>query len=420
MEGWNYNRTIRLGGFLLIIFLVIYIPALLNWKYGKAVNTQIIRMGTIEDSVNLDGYIIRQEEVLKSPFEGKCITEVGEGEKVSSNYRIATILKDSAQKLYEDLKQKDLEILKAQKGKSANREVFSEDIEKLDEEIAQKLKLVISESNRNSMIKVRKLREDIDETIQRKATIFGSASISDAYINSLKKDKQILNEQIKSSTKEIFSITPGIVSYSVDGYENVLKPEKIKEMTPKFLNSIESRDSRVNINNFSVEVQKPFVKVIKDIECYIVVAVDPQIAKKFGVDDGIKVRINDINKVIDGIVDYKSSEEEGKYIVSVKIDKYISDIVGLRKINIDLIKTAYSGLKIPVASLKDFDRENMKAKIALAKGNYASIRTVKVVGSNDEFAIIDNLDGASDDGVGLYNSFVINPKNVQEGQMINR
>jgi len=46
----------------------------------------------------------------------------------------------------------------------------------------------------------------------------------------------------------------------------------------------------------------------------------------------------------------------------------------------------------------------------------ATIRKVHIVGMNDDAVIIDIFEGESSM---LYNTYVLNPKNIQEGQIIN-
>lgn len=420
MELENKKKTIKIGGLLTLVFLIIYVPAFLYWVYGDSIDTGIIRNGTIEDAINTDGYLVRDEEVLKSPLAGRCITEVEEGDKVPSNFKVATILKESSQSLYEDLKQNDLKILSAQKKKDANMEVFSGDIEKIDNEIKLKMKLLIEENNRNSLVKAKDLKDEINELVQKKASIFGNSSISDAYIESLKKQKTTLQEKIKANTREIITKYPGIVSYEVDGHETELRPEAIKEITPTYINNLHVKTTQRYGNNFLVEAEKPFAKVIKDFEGFLIIVIDTQKARHYSIDDNIFIRINDINKVINGVVYYKSIEENGKMILAVKIDKAVSETAGLRKVDIDLIKTSIAGLKIPLSSLRDINLKTMTAKIVLVKGNAATLCDVKIVGKNDDSAIIENIGaGKYKSGVGLYNIYVQNPGNIQEGQMIN-
>jgi len=75
-----------------------------------------------------DAYIVRDETVINSPSDGISIRNVEEGEKVG----VGQIFGE-----------------KAKREKTKNDNFFSEDIKKLDQEIQEKLVLVIKKSNKN-------------------------------------------------------------------------------------------------------------------------------------------------------------------------------------------------------------------------------------------------------------------------------
>mgnify|MGYP000876617212 CR=1 FL=1 len=421
MNKGKRKRKSKLGTFLLLIFLLLYVPSLFNWVYGRSINTAVIRMGMLEESVNTDGYIIRNEETLKSQFEGKYIPEVAEGDKVPANFRVATVLRKTSVELLDALKELDMKIIDEQNKKSENGEFFSEDIAKLDEKIEEKVRLIINQSNMNSLSAVGTVKDEIDELIKKKASVMGGLNTSDAYINQLIKEKRRIQEQINSNTKDIISESPGIISFTVDGYEEVLSPKAIEELTPDILEKIKPADADGGVRDNDVQVGRPFAKIIKGNEYYVVAALDAKEAESFNQNDVIDLRISDIGKVIRRCqVTYKSEKKEGKQIIAVKADKYLNETAGLRKVNVDLIKSSHEGLKVPLKSLKDVDFKEMKAKIVLIKANCASIRPVKILGRNDEFAIISSLDGEYEDSVSLYDSYAVNPNNIEEGQIIDQ
>lgn len=420
MEETNKRKRFKIGSSMILMFMLIYIPSLIHWVYGKTISTDIIRMGTIEESINADAYLVRQEDILKSPFEGKCIANADEGEKVPVGYMVATILRDSSVKLLEALKDKDQEILKAQQEKSDNQDFFSEDMAKIDDKIAEKIRLVISDSNANRLENMTEYKQSINSLIQKKASIFGGKSSSDTHINSLRNEKEKIQAQIQANTREIITSTSGIISYFIDGYEGVLTPASIKNLTPKTLEGIKPDKPSQTLNNERVEVNKPFAKVIRNTESYMVLSLDSQKAQLYGVDDSINIRINDIAKIVNGTVDYKSEPMDGKYIIKIKIDKGISETTHLRKINVDLIRSSYTGLKVPLKSLINPDFENKTAKVVISKANCAKIIDVRILGRDNDYAVIKDLKPSNDKGISLYDIFVLNPENIQEGQLINQ
>ncbi|CDG35488.1 MAG TPA: HlyD family efflux transporter periplasmic adaptor subunit [Acetivibrio thermocellus] len=413
------NGKVKLGGLLIALFLLLYIPSFIFWIYGKNIHTDIIRMGELEDYVTTDAYIVRDETVINSPSDGISIRNVEEGEKVGVGDTIATVLNKSSEKLLEDLKTLDLRIIEAKREKTKNDNFFSEDIKKLDQEIQEKLVLVIKKSNKNSISEVKQIKNEIDELIKKKATILGDLSYTDANIKALENEKRILQDSINANKRNIVSNLSGIVSYVIDGYEEILNPEKIPEITPEMLGMIKVVENRKKTDDLSTQYNKPFVKVIGGIDYYIVFVLDREKADDFKVDNYLRVRINDIGRVVDGTIAYKSNEMDGKFVIAVRTDKALSDTAGLRVINVDLIKSRYEGLIVPVKSLVNIDMNTMRAEIALVKARRATFVPVKIVGKNDNFAVIDNVEDYKDGGVSLYSSYIINPKNIEEGQVIN-
>ncbi|RCX16818.1 putative membrane fusion protein [Anaerobacterium chartisolvens] len=409
---------IKIGSFLIIMFLLVYVPSLMHWVYGREINTDVIKIGTLEESVNSEAFFIRDEDVLKSSSDGICIPEAEEGNKIPANFSVATVVGESSENLLTALKQKDIEIIKAQQEKNKNKKIFSSDIIKIEGEIDTKIREMVKVSRSNNIPESDEIRLQINSLIQKKAAINGDTGSADAHMNSLKQQKNALQAEIRAGTKVIRSKSPGIISYVVDGYEEILTRDFIKELTPGFLEGIKTQYSVNNINGKRLEAGKPFAKIIKDIEFYMAAAVTPDEAAIFKQGDTVSVRMNEINKTVKGKIEYISANKEGKRIIAVKVSEGMSETAALRKTNIDIISRYYEGYKVPLSSLRDADYSSMTASIVLVKASCAVIRPVKIVGRNDDFAVITNIEEKSKSNMGLYDVYVCRPGNIQEGQAI--
>ncbi|TYQ15778.1 UNVERIFIED_CONTAM: putative membrane fusion protein [Acetivibrio alkalicellulosi] len=412
-------KRLRLGTVLVGLFLILYIPSFVLWIYGDGVNTDIIRMGEIERSENVDAFIVRSEVVMSSPMDGKCIKDINEGERISANSRIATILNTSSEKLLDDLRMLDLKIITAQREESKTRDFFSADVRKLDKEIEDRLMVLIDYTNQNKLTEIRKVKDEIDGIIHKQASIIGGLSRPTSHINALISERNVLQDRINQNTRDVFSKYPGTVSYFVDGYEQMLTPQIIEQLTLNDLNSIKIEKKQKEIDDLNVKENEPFTKVINGINYYIVFTLNYSMSHNYQIGDRVNIRINDVNRVVDGIITHKSDEDKGKAIISVMVDKALSETAGLRKINIDLIKSRHSGFIVPLKSLVNVDTVNMKAEIALVRANRARFTPVKITGMDKDFAVITNEDISFGSGIRLYSSYIINPKNIEEGQIIN-
>ncbi len=411
------KQGFKIGTLIVLVFLLIYLPSLLFIMYNDGIDTDILRIGRIEDVVNVDGVFVRNEQVITAPDSGNCIMDAIDGAKVPAYSKIATVVKNVPISTYEELKKKELEIEKAEAARDKNINVFSSDIQKLDNEIISQVKLLSKQTDRGSLVNSYSTINTIDSISYRKSDIFGSNSKSAAYITQLKNEKAKLQSQLNSNISEIKTNYAGLVSYAIDGYESLLTPNYITNATVSDLEKIEARNTNRDYQITQAKKGQPIAKIIKDLENYIMCAIDEKLANQLMVDDRVSLRINDNGINFKASVVYSSNVMDGKRVVAFKYDTKLDETVGLRKANIDLVKSSYEGMKVPYSSLKNIDMENKTAEIVLVKNSVAVTRQVSIIGANSEAVIIDSIPG--ENTIALYNTYVLNPKNVQEGQRIN-
>lgn len=416
MKGVFKKQSVKIGTLILVVFLLIYLPSLLYLMYNNGVDTDMLKIGKIEEIQNIDGVFVRNEEIINSPDTGNCVMDAVEGEKVPAFYRIASVIKNVPVSTYDELKKKELEISRAQNAQKENVTTFSGDIRKLDNEIIEKVKNLSEQSSRGSLVDCFDTITKIDNIVYRKSDIFGDNSKSTAYINKLKNEKATIESKLNNNIKEIRTKASGLISFAIDGYETKLTPEFIRNATPKDLDKITTKETNRDFNVIDAQKGKPIAKLVKELESYLVAAVDEKACKALMLDKNVQIRINDTGFSIDSVIVYSSNVIDGKRIIAFKFDEGLNETVGLRRINADLILSSSSGLKVPHSSLQNIDKKNKTAEIVLVKGMIATIKKVHIVGMNDDAVIIENIKG--ENSIKLYNTYILNPKNIQEGQII--
>lgn len=414
------RRKILFRNIFLVLFLILYIPSLVSWIYGNDVSTEFIREGEIESSINTNAYIVRDEIVITSPAEGKCIREKSEGERVSVNSRIATIVDNASLELLKDLRNLDLKIIEAKRKESEKSNLFSGDLTKIEKMIDERLIDLVDCINKNNFFQISGIKEEVDELILKQATIIGGYGENSSHIQSLEAERHVLQSEIMNNTVDIISKYTGTVSYVVDGYENMMTKDVIEKLTAKDLESIKVNERPKNHEDLAVYSGAPVLKIIKGIDYHIVFALDKKEAVNFKTGDKVEIRINDIDKIVDGTVSYVSEETDGECVVSVNVDRSLKDTISLRKINIDLIKERHSGFIVPLESLININEKDMTAEIVIVRAYRARFVPVVIKGRDERFAVIENVEGETSTGwkVQRYVPYVLNPKNIEEGQMI--
>ncbi len=417
MKGVFKKQSVKIGTLILIVFLLIYLPSLLYLVNSNGVKTDLLKIGTIEELQNIDGVFVRNEEVINSPDTGNCVMDAAEGEKVPAHYRIASVVKNVPVSIYEDLKKKELEIARAQEAQQENVSKFSGDINKMDNEIINKVKDLAQQSVRGSLIESNDTITKINSIVYKKSDIFGDSSKSAAYINKLKSEKATIESKLNKNIMEIKTSSAGLISFAVDGYESMLTPDSIRNATPKTLDKIITKETNRDFNIIDAKKGKPIAKLVKDLESYFMAAVDENESSNFTLDRSVTIRINDTGYSMDSKIIYSSDVIEGKRIIAFRFDTGLNETVGLRRINADIVLSSSSGLKVPHSCLMNIDNKNKTAEIFLVDGMSAKKVKVRIIGMNRDAVIIDEFDGQT--SVLLYKKYILNPINIQEGQVIN-
>jgi len=195
----NKKKKIKKVKMIVVIFLVIYIPLLLNWIYGVNIQVAIINNGIIEKSINTECFIIRDEEVIPSPFNGRYIPYIREGDRAAADCKISYVIKESSVNLLKELQEKDANIIKEQNRKTISMELFSEDLKKIDLDIYMKIDRVIEDVNSNNFLNVNRYKNEINRLIEKKAEVIGGIITPDSYIKELRQEKQRILDNINAN-----------------------------------------------------------------------------------------------------------------------------------------------------------------------------------------------------------------------------
>lgn len=419
-------KRLTFGSLFILLFMLLYIPSLLNWLSGRTISSDILRNGTIEESISASGLIVRDEETVKaSPFDGRVIEVIGEGEKTPFNTCIATILNKQSDSLLSEIETVNAKIVKAQMEKAEKADFFSEDLVKLDGEIGLRVQDLITASNSRSFEDMGKYRREIELIVEKKAEIIGENS-TDTYVNTLKQQRETLQKKLNGNTVQVVSNSSGIVSYVIDGLEKILTPEKRKTLTPERFDEISAGFARKKETDSMAHAGKPLAKVIKGTDIYIVAALKTADLKNCKTGDRINLRVNGENLDNNAAIDFISNPVNGRSIVSIRTSRGEDMLSAVREVDIELVSKTEEGLKVPLNCLRNFSPDGKKADIMLIKDNVAALRKVELICRDKEYAIIKTPEEEMKKAVGkrktvnLYDTYIINPDKVTEGDIVQK
>lgn len=385
MEKTNKNKKtrkinmkkVRIAYVIGLIILIYFVYAIIQ-LIKQPTNVFVIEKGSLSEEENAIGYVIRKETVVQGDnYKNGMIQIKTEGERVAKGDSIFRYYSNNEETLVKKIQELDIKI---QDAMSNQTDIFSSDMKVLDSQIEDRL---VEVAKSKDIQKIAEYKKDITTRITKKAKIAGDLSPSGSYIKKLIEERTGYENTLNSGSEYINAPESGIVSYRVDGLENVLTPESFSTINKKFLDELKLKTGEI------VSTSEESGKIIDNFEAYIATSLESKKAKEANVGDSIKLRLSN-SEEITAKIEYIIDEGESKLLI-FKITNGLDLLANYRKITFDIIWWNYSGLKVPNDAL--IPKEVNGKQIYFVTRNrmgYTDEIEAKVLKQNGSYSIISN------------------------------
>lgn len=352
--------------------------------------TVTVENGVIEEVVSSKAVIIKDEVIYKSETQGAISLLKKEGEKVGKGVQIGKINKSENSSYSKELDEIEMQIELIKKT-SDSKEVFNKDKEKIQSNIE-----IIIDELQNSIIKENYkdasiYKNTLLESIDKHQLVTGQKSLVSQSLDSLMKKRDNIIKNLEKSEIINYSSKAGIVSYELDGLEEVFSVNKINEYELSDFRIIDSNKIDL-LEKKEVKYGEPVFKIIDNFAWYVMTEVDGKDADKLKEGKTIFVRINDNDKkIIARIV--KLIKEKDKCLIILKFTDYLHEHYKERYIDLHIIKNTYDGLIVPNKSI--IEKEGIKGVYIKDISGIVKFRPVKILTSDGENTIVSEGEGNS-------------------------
>ena len=427
------RRRRRLLSLLGFVLLLIYIPAIWKWVFSVNHEISVIRTATIEMKTPIEGILVRKELLLKSPGTGVLFPVIQNGERVGKGNEIASYIQSSMREVVESYRQSEIDILKRvvagyDNSVGADRDSWESAIEK---QIARLTEI----SNAGDLSNAEDIRLSIDRVLEARARSYlESKLVTDSFKNE-KAELERLRSNVEKSVISVYSPESGVVLYKCDGFEEVYSYENRYSITTEDIEKVLSENNSLEKTFTPAEINalenKPFGKLISNGEAWITFSVPEKIAKDITVlyekaklenrEMSFDVEIEGIQERIPVTIERIGEKSEGVQLITARMSKMIEKTMDYRGVKGNLVINSVTGMKVPLRSLFNLNTVDDTADIAIVEMDKAKFVRVKIVARQDSNAIIENIDTTDTENcVNIFDVFLVNPKNVVEGQVIER
>lgn len=354
----NKNKFIIVSVIILILGYFLFYQL-----YLRRDDTYTLSYGDIYLNIDAETFILRDEVVVKTNSSGQIQYFVAEGEKVKKYQLIAQV--QYIQKNEDDI---------ASEKENVTSDDLRVDIEEIGYDIRYLFSKIMFAISTEKYSEVYDLKEELKLKLDKKERL--KSENQDIDYNESEFSEVENGEVIK-----LLSPKSGIVSYYIDGYEDVFINENILKIEYSKL-----LDKDINMENYSTQIVNDgdiIYKVVNNNYYKLVSLVDKYYTDFFEKGKEINVVIND--EIATGTV--VDSFDEGDYLVVV-MDMYqlVSGYQKNRKVSAQLIPANYRGLLIYNDSLVKVN--GRYGVYILNIENKKVFVPIKIIGYDDDNAIV--------------------------------
>ncbi len=368
--------------FLIILVLVIYCACKVIALIKNPTDTFTVEQGKIVQEESSVGYIIREETVVKgSNYKNGMVQIKTEGERVGKNEAIFRYYSSGEESLKKKIEDLDVKIDEAmEETMTGEKGILTSDIRTLEKQIQEK---VTSLMEVNNLQDIREAKKDISNNITKKAKIAGDYSPAGSYLKKLIDERSKYENQLNKGSEYLKAPISGVVSYKLDGYEEILTPSNFSNLTKDTLNKLDIKTGQV------VADSQEGGKIINNFKCYIACILDSEQAKNVKLDDKIKIRLPN-NAEVYGTVQY-ISYEDNEVILVLELTEQVQELVSYRKISFDIIWWSHSGKKVPNSAIGTEQKgDNEVSYVVRTRAGYQDKIWIKVTKKNEKYSIVEN------------------------------
>lgn len=373
----NKNNVKYIVLLILALLLLIYIVYAIINLILKPTATFLVENGKISFEETVQGYIIRDETVIKGQNYKNGISQIkSEGEKVAKGEAIFRYYTKGEEGLLKKIGELDIKIREAMEKEN---DIYNGDIRTLENQIHKRIYEI---SGVNNLQTIKESKTELNNTITKKAKIAGEKSPSGSYLKQLIDERSSYENQLNSGSEYLEATRSGVVSYRVDGLEQVLTPSNLASLSKSMLKDLKLKTGEI------VATNEESGKIIDNFYCEVACILKNENleATNIKVGSNLKLRLSNATELT-AKVEYIVAEDEGESIVVLKIDKCVEDLINYRKISFDIIWWSESGLKVPNSAIR---YEEDMAYIVRKRVGYTDNIYVKVLKQNENYSIIEN------------------------------
>ncbi len=341
--------------------------------------TYTVINGYVEKVDDTTAALIKQESVLELRKDSSAIPVVEQGKRAAKDEVLAVYKSEDYDEYLSKINEMDESIASLVKDLPTT---YSLDITNIQNEISSVTKNAYGE---NSYLKMQEYKSMLDELSYRKVNTLSELSPAGSKIRELIEERKALENQNKMSGDNIKASVSGVVTYKIDGLENIVDFSKVEELSSDKIDEVWGKYKENNINNFGI-------KIINNYSAYLITKVPRGENDKY-IKEGsvykLKLNGNNNNNTLEGTLIKNIQTDQFNYSI-FHISNGIEDLIDNRLLDVEIIWNREEGMAVLKNAIKRNTEDTYYYVTLVNGGQYMDI-PIKIVSSSDTVCIVTNF-----------------------------
>ena len=328
----------RIAMLIILLALVGYL-AITAWRgLTDPFSTTLAYSYTEDDGAEVEGILVREEQVLPGQT-GIVDLRVDEGERVGVGQAVAYLYQsEEAVARQQTIRALTLE---AEQLRAAMTLTDTGDAARLDETIIRQTVELRSAAAQKDFTALEDQVLDLKSTVLQRAYTYGQEGTGalQTRLTELRGEIDALRSQAERDTRAVTAPASGTFSALVDGYEGVVTPDSLADLTPDSLAQL--------LDQKMTEDSAALGKLITDPTWYFAALVPAETAQRLLPGHQVTLRFSrdfsgDLSATVESV-----GEGEGQVVVILSSQDGLARTTLLRRQTVELVFDSRTGLRVP-------------------------------------------------------------------------
>lgn len=389
--GSSHRRKGRKRLAFLIIVLLLALGLWGGWRYAAerysltsaGPSLVVAEMGSIEESVRAAGTLVRTEGVVVSPVSGVLRRLAGEGKSVRFDAPVAEVRDPAAQPSADEQAEQQKRLEEFDRLNGRRLADLKGQVEKVTSEIKE-ISDAIKEAIRKSQPeKANELKSRADRLAASEREIRQEVDRLEGLRQALLKGrdpKNILEGRVLNAP------SAGILSFRVDGWEELITPEGLEGITPQSLAQLPERLLPLE-DGANIIAGLPVFKVIDSLKVYLAVPVSAADAVRIQQARRVSIRTDGSGET-EAVFWWRQTNPGGEQaVVILSTDTFPLEFHRIRRADFEIVLRRFEGVVVPRAALVELDG---RTGVYLS-GSRSKFWPVQVKGGSESRVVVEGL-----------------------------